>query len=96
MRVVIHNQSVIPFPDEEGFDVSTEFQTNIEISRKSISHLSEPYSNCLSEIDPSIFKKKNTKTLQQLYIEFGQTNYNQKYCLKVCFQVEYNILDWIQ
>ncbi len=83
MRVIVHNQSVIPFPSEEGFDISTGFQTNVHISRTFQNHLPEPYSECLeSTLDGDV----DNPSLQLLYENFGLNEYNQKFCLKVCYQ----------
>jgi hypothetical protein len=82
--VTIHNQSEIPFIEEDGFDIATGFHTNVEIYKTIHTHLPNPYSDCLTELTSSL--KNSEPLLQQLYTDFNLDKYNQKYCLKVCFQ----------
>lgn len=85
MRIVIHNQSIVPFIDEEGIDVSAGFQTNIAIKKTIISRLSEPYSNCVEEYS-SEKNLQNNEMFKYLKNYFNMGNYTQKYCQKACFQ----------
>lgn len=84
MRVVIHNQSVIPFPDDDGIDVSTGKQTNIAVSRTFINRLSSPFSDCIDKLDREVSTKN--PILKQMYKTGDVYQYNQKYCLKICLQ----------
>ncbi len=40
VRIVVHNQSITPFPNDDGIDVATGQQTNVAISRSFVNHLS--------------------------------------------------------
>ena len=46
-RVVVHNQSITPLMEQEGKDLSTNYQTDIGIYRYFLSKLESPYSNCV-------------------------------------------------
>lgn len=83
MRVIIHNQSVTPFADEDGIDVSVGQQTNIGISRLFINHLPYPYSNCVKKIEDHL-NSNNFFAYLKNYYEI--TDYRQNFCLKACFQ----------
>lgn len=86
MRVIIHNQSVIPFSDEDGLEVSAGEQTNIAITRLFVIRLPYPFSDCIDNFTSEENQSKNKffKTLSETYKEMS--SYNQKYCLKSCLQ----------
>lgn len=85
IRVIVHNISVEPFADEDGIDVSTGQQTNIAISRYFINRLSSPYSDCIDNLkSPKVYGKN--EILRKMYEYFNISEYNQKYCLKLCYQ----------
>jgi hypothetical protein len=84
IRVIVHNQSVQPFPLEDGIDVSTGEQTNIAVSRTFIEHLGEPYNDCIDKLDQSA--QQRNSLVESLQSDFNLTYYDQKYCLKVCLQ----------
>lgn len=85
VRVIIHNQSITPFPDEDGIDVSAGKQTNIAIGRVFVNRLPDPFSDCIDNLDLN-----HNKNLALQYIEImsnlSNSKYNQKYCLKLCLQ----------
>ena len=87
VRVIIHNQSIVSFPDEDGFDVPAGKQTNVAISRTIINRLPEPFSNCIDELTESVAQKNDV--LKEMFDQ-KQTNkikmYQQNYCLKICQQ----------
>ncbi len=87
VRVIVHNQSITPFPNIDGIDVATGQQTNIMISRSFIKHLSEPYSQCINPNKNEIDWNKNDifKFMKNYYDEKFES-YSQKFCLKVCLQ----------
>ncbi|RNA26752.1 amiloride-sensitive sodium channel subunit beta [Brachionus plicatilis] len=86
MRLIIHNQSDIPFTNENGIDVSVGSQTNIAISRTMIKRKTYPYSNCIENHRSEKNLKRNS--LLQIITERypNMTKYSQNYCLKVCLQ----------
>ena len=84
LRVIVHNQSVIPFPEEDGIDVSTGQQTNIAVSRTFIERLPPPYNDCIEELDETTSARN--KILAALKEEYKLETYTQKFCMKVCYQ----------
>ncbi|CAF0748556.1 unnamed protein product [Brachionus calyciflorus] len=86
MRVIIHNQSLIPFSDEQGIDVSVGQQTNIGISRTFIDRLPYPYSYCIDNFTSEENLKRNKFFLVILDRYPEMTDYSRLYCFKACFQ----------
>ncbi|CAF0734924.1 unnamed protein product [Brachionus calyciflorus] len=86
MRVIIHNQTSIPFSDEQGLDISVGHQTNIGISRTFIDRLPYPYSSCINNFT----SKENLRTNQFFLLILEKypkmTKYSRLYCLKTCLQ----------
>jgi hypothetical protein len=58
-RIVVRNQSSEPVPIDMGIDVATGQQTNIAISRKFYNKLSEPFSNCVTNLDDKTIRKNS-------------------------------------
>lgn len=85
MRIVVHNQSIVPFIDEEGIDVSVGFQTNIALKRTFINRLPAPYSNCVDDYSTQENLAANDVFIFLKFF-FAMGNYTQRYCLKACFQ----------
>jgi hypothetical protein len=84
--VVVHNQSTSPIMDNEGVYVSIGTETNIGVERTFNFKLPSPYSSCIS--DPT----SNTSSTSELYLailnDLGEKSYRQKYCYKLCYQME--------
>lgn len=90
IRIIVHNQSYVPFPDEDGIDIATRRQTNIGIRRKFINRLSDPYSNCVDELNDQVASKNNILLEMNKQKQSGQIKlYQQQYCLKICQQYYY-------
>ena len=84
IRVTIHNQSIITYPKNNGITVPTGMQSDIQVSRTFISHLNQPFSNCLT--DPVDYTQNSIlQTLKNNY-SIGTNVYEQSFCLKVCLQ----------
>ena len=83
MRIIIHNQTVIPFSDDDGFDVSVGEQSNIAMLRTFIKRQPYPYSECIDNFTSTENLKSNPffEILSKSYTKMSI--YNQKYCLKV-------------
>jgi len=84
LRVIIHNQSVAPFPIDNGIDIPTGMQTNLVVKRTFYYHLNAPYSNCLT--DPVDYTQNSI--LQTYYSNYSSGNvvplvYKQSYCLNL-------------
>lgn len=86
-RVIVHNQSNVPFPDEDGIDVSAGLQTNVAVSRTFVYRLSAPYSQCVDQLDANAASQNDMLKILYDQKQAGKiTQYQQKYCLKVCYQ----------
>lgn len=84
IRVVVHHQLVVPFLIEDGFNLSPGFMTNVELYKTAQNHLPSPYSDCRENLDTSTYADK------KLFKDYGVQLYTQKFCLKVCYQVNAN------
>ena len=84
MRLIIHNQTIVPFPNEEGIDVAIGYQTNVAISRTFIKKLPSPYSDCLSELTSETAERN--ELIKTIFTDYPFKTYTQRYCMKVCYQ----------
>jgi hypothetical protein len=83
-RVVVHNQSVTPLIDVEGQDLSTNYQTDIGITRTFLSKLEYPYSNCVK--DTQSVSGFSSAYYKAMFSVLNITTYRQKNCVKLCLQ----------
>jgi hypothetical protein len=81
----VHNQTVIPFPNENGIDISVGEQSNIAISRTFLRHLPSPYSDNIEKLNEETSNRNSLLKIIYDDYPFG-FSYTQTYCLKVCFQ----------
>ena len=88
IKVLIRNQSIYPFPEDDGVDVSVGQQTNIAVSRTIIQHLPKPYNDCVDIIDNSNVNRNNIFKVMKTVM--NQTVYNVNFCLKMCTQLYVN------
>ena len=87
-RLVIHNQSVVPFLDESGIDVATGVQTNVAVARTFLSRLPKPYSDCISELNQETAARNNVLAIMyQKKLNGTLDKYFQEFCLKACFKI---------
>ena len=87
VRVIVHNQSIIPFPDEDGIDVSVGTQTNIAISRTFMNRLAHPYSKCLKALNQRAAQRNDILSdMYKLITNNVIDVYQQNICLKLCEQ----------
>ena len=86
-KILINNQSFQGYPEENGFDISPGFQTNIAISRTFIKNLDWPYNQCLDNLINSKYSYliKNNEILQKM-ISNGQVDHDENLCFKLCYQ----------
>ena len=89
-RVIVHNQSRLPLPDEDGIDVPAGKETNIGISRTFIRRLDKPYTNCIhsNQSSRSNAAEPSNEMLKFVYAQIAANKlagYQQNYCLKVCY-----------
>lgn len=88
-RIIIHNQSIVPFPDEDGVDVPVGKQTNIAMTRTFTNRLSQPFSDCIDSMKLETIPPQNRPLLivyQQIELD-KLKQYQQDYCLHVCYQL---------
>jgi hypothetical protein len=82
IQVYVHNSSYLPLIDIEGVSLSTGFEVDMVLSQTFINKLASPYSNCIvnttSTSSFASFLFQETIALLQ--------EYNQKYCLQLCYQ----------
>ncbi|XP_077992375.1 epithelial sodium channel subunit alpha-like [Glandiceps talaboti] len=74
IRVLIHSQDVMPFPEDNGFSISPGQETNVGIRKLSISRQPYPYGEC-----------KDTETGINIFTEFFGVDYSQQACEKDCY-----------
>ena len=84
LRVVVHNQSIVAFPLDDGLDIPTGMQTDLIVKRTFYYHLNAPYSNCLT--DPVDYTQNSILQVMLSNYSVGTVVYKQSYCLKVCLQ----------
>lgn len=85
MRVIVHNQSVVAFPHDDGVDVPAGAQTNLAVSRTFVGHLEWPYNDCVDRMNEATARRR--PRLHRLWSLFGlNETYSQKYCIKACIQ----------
>ncbi|ELT94546.1 hypothetical protein CAPTEDRAFT_212309, partial [Capitella teleta] len=47
-RVMVHNATRMPFPEDEGFNISPGFKTSVGIKKKAVSRAEQPYGSCVN------------------------------------------------
>lgn len=87
VRLFVHNQSIVPFPNDDGIDVAAGQQTNIAVSRQFIKKLGKPYSDCLDTLTIN-WHQNDVLDFMRKAFEFEE--YDQIFCIKACQQL-YNI-----
>lgn len=85
VRVIIHNQTVIPFPEEDGLDAATGQETNIAITKTFVNRLPYPYSSCVQTLTNSNIHSNRVINLMKNKYDLKQ--YDQKTCIKICQQL---------
>jgi hypothetical protein len=86
-KILINNQSLKGYPEENGIDISPGYQTNIALSRTYVKNLDWPYNQCLDDLvnDKYSHLIKNSDILQKIK-SIGEIEYDQNLCLKLCLQ----------
>ena len=91
IRLIVHNQSIMPFPVEDGIDVAVGMQTNVAVSRTFFKRLPFPYSDCIdndfNDVSNHRYKSNIYLTKVKELINAGKVKeYQQSICMKACFQ----------
>ncbi|GFR91625.1 acid-sensing ion channel 4 [Elysia marginata] len=79
VKVVIHDNGEVPFPEDGGLIAGPGLYTTIGIRKSKIKRLPDPYGNCIQELDTNNNQKN-------LFAKSG-FKYSLNACLKSCFQV---------
>ncbi|GFN77021.1 acid-sensing ion channel 1 [Plakobranchus ocellatus] len=78
LKVLIHDNGEVPFPEDGGIMAGTGAATSIAIRKTQIKRLAPPYADCIAKVDVNN-KEKN------LFEEFGFA-YSLNACQKSCVQ----------
>ncbi|XP_046571636.1 amiloride-sensitive sodium channel subunit gamma-like [Haliotis rubra] len=79
-KVVVHSPNTMPFPEDDGFDISPGFATSVGVTKVAVERVSHPYGNCKlyaegAEEPPNIFTT-----------EVPNISYSDKTCKRTCLQ----------
>ena len=86
-RIIIHNQTIYSFPDQDGIDVSALMHTNIGIKRKFLRRLPSPYSDCIDELSEADAAKNDILKEMLNQIQSNKIKqYQNDYCMAICLQ----------
>lgn len=78
-RVVVHNQTFKAMPSSEGVDLSSNYLTNIAVTRSFLYKLASPYSDCIKKTDS--IDGYDSFYYKAMFRILNVTNYRQKECL---------------
>ncbi|XP_077988552.1 epithelial sodium channel subunit alpha-like [Glandiceps talaboti] len=78
VRIVVHDQNVIPFPEDNGFDVEPGKSVSIGVRREEITREPWPYSNCVLSSD-------TLEAYANVFTKIFGTNYTLESCMKSCY-----------
>lgn len=84
INLLVHNQTITPFVENEGIYISTGYNSAIGITRTFRTKLSNPYSSCI--VDATSSSSYNSSLYQAIFNQLNQKSYRQKYCYKLCYQ----------
>ncbi|XP_077988549.1 epithelial sodium channel subunit beta-2-like [Glandiceps talaboti] len=83
VRVVVHDQGIMPFPEDDGFMAAPGFETSVGLRLLEITRQPDPYSDC----------KENTPSVDSanIFSSFFGADYTRKACEKSCYNwaIEY-------
>ncbi|XP_063877280.1 amiloride-sensitive sodium channel subunit alpha-like [Scylla paramamosain] len=69
VRVIVHSPHQLPFPEEEGFNVSPGDSVSVSVSRKVIQRVGYPHGRCRNESGSSIYKEYTSIGCKKLCLE---------------------------
>ncbi|RUS74945.1 hypothetical protein EGW08_017300 [Elysia chlorotica] len=78
VKIIVHENAEVPFPEDGGVVARTGAHTNIGIRKTHIKRLPQPHGDCIKQVD-------STNTNKNLFSEKG-FSYSLHACLKSCFQ----------
>nr|XP_006818947.1 PREDICTED: degenerin del-1-like [Saccoglossus kowalevskii] len=77
VRVAIHSQKTMPFPEDDGFNVEPGRVTSVGIRRVEVTRLPHPYTTCI---------KADHEGYENAYTERYGVSYSLETCMKSCYQ----------
>ena len=80
----MHNQTKLPFTQDNGINISPGFDTYVGVTRHFTRKLGKPYSNCLNDLLDPI--NAYGVILFGYFKNLNVTNYDQKFCFTLCYQ----------
>ena len=83
-RIIVHNQSVDSFVQEDGQNIPVGRQFSISVQRNFINYLPLPYNDCIEENFNDFYQNDLIAFIKTF---MNKTIYSQKYCQKVCTQL---------
>nr|XP_006813343.1 PREDICTED: degenerin mec-10-like [Saccoglossus kowalevskii] len=77
VRIVIHDQNEMPFPEDDGFMAAPGFLTSVGLRMIKVTRQPDPYSTCKTDADAD--------ATTNIFSELFSTGYTRKACEKSCF-----------
>lgn len=82
--VYVHNASYVIWDENNGFEATPGYETDVAVDRTRLIKLPDPYSNCILNTEPP---KNMDDFSQALRDTFAVTqSYTQQTCLQMCYQ----------
>nr|XP_045622532.1 degenerin unc-8-like [Procambarus clarkii] len=69
LRVIVHSPYQLPFPEDEGFNVSPGFINSIKVSRTKLERVGPPHGTCQSESDSANFTEYSSIRCKKMCVE---------------------------
>ncbi|XP_041354877.1 amiloride-sensitive sodium channel subunit gamma-like [Gigantopelta aegis] len=79
-KILIHSQSVMPFPEDDGISISPGTSTSIGISKFQMTRAPPPYSSC------AVYSDNDERTINMFSSILDTVQYSYKACDKSCYQ----------
>ncbi|XP_068238635.1 degenerin-like protein asic-1 [Palaemon carinicauda] len=68
-RIIVHSPHLLPFPEDEGFNISPGLSVSVSISLKKILRVGQPYGKCEDKTSSEIFKEYSAVTCRKVCLE---------------------------
>nr|XP_053638313.1 uncharacterized protein LOC128692952 isoform X1 [Cherax quadricarinatus] len=78
LRVIVHSPYQLPFPEDEGFNISPGVSVSARITRRKLIRVGKPHGNCRSDTDSQIFTEYSAVRCKRMCIE--QAYWQRCYC----------------
>ncbi|XP_067675353.1 amiloride-sensitive sodium channel subunit gamma-like [Haliotis asinina] len=79
-KVVVHSPNTMPFPEDDGFDISPGFATSVGVTKVAVERVPQPYGDCKLYGD-GVEEPPNIYTT-----EVPNISYSDKTCERTCVQ----------